>query len=190
LPRAAVAALLVVAFVGALLGTRWRAWLEPTPEDTPPTSVIGPAALFATALPDLQGKMQPIGRWQGQIVVLNFWATWCAPCRREIPAFMRVRRKFADKGVEFVGIAIDTARNVSAYVREMGLDYPTLVSDDAGMILANRAGDTSEGLPYTVILDRDGRIRTAHLGPYTEVVLEQRLRVLLDDAQQHRPKAP
>ena len=184
-----MAALVALAFVLALLGVLLRESLQPAAEDTPPASAIGPAALFATALPDLDGKVQPIGRWQGRIVVLNFWATWCAPCRREIPAFMRVRRKFADKGVEFVGIAIDTVKNVSAYAREMGLDYPILVSEDAGMVLANRAGDTSEGLPYTVIVDRDGRIRTAHLGPYTEDVLEQRLLSLLDDARQHPQKA-
>ena len=116
------------------------------------------------ALPDLAGQSQPLSQWKGRILVVNFWATWCAPCREEIPALIEVQNSLGPKGLQIVGIAIDQAERVKPYAAEMRINYPILIGELDAMDLAQQAGNQLGGLPFTVILDRSGKPVRTELG--------------------------
>ena len=125
----------------------------------------GAAEAVATAsFYDLEEKVQPLAQWKGKVLVVNFWATWCPPCRAEIPEFIRFQKQYEKQGVQFVGIAIDQKSKVQTYAKEIGMNYPVLLGDLAGIDLARRIGNTEGGLPYTVVVDRKGQIITTQLG--------------------------
>ena len=130
---------------------------------TPPPMAKADAVL-AAVLPDIQGKPQPIAQWKGKVLVVNFWATWCEPCRKEIPEFMEMQDHFRDKGVVFVGIAMDQKDRVASYSKEMGINYPVLVGDMDVLTLAGTVGNLQGALPYTVIIDSSGKIISTHFG--------------------------
>lgn len=113
----------------------------------------------AFSLPDLDDQVRKIGEWDGKVVLLNFWAPWCPPCRREIPAFMKLTKKYHDQGLAVVGVTIDTEQNAQNFVDTNGVDYPILVGGEAGVHIAKAYGNKVGALPYTVILDRQGHIR-------------------------------
>ena len=133
------------------------------------------AALLAAPLRDLEGRPRSVLEWKGQVLVCNFWATWCAPCREEIPALSRVRAKTSSKGVEIVGIAIDKVANVADFARELKIEYPILIADAGAIDLMRRLGNSAGGLPFTVVLDRVGKLAHRKLGAISEAELEARL---------------
>ncbi|WP_324780026.1 TlpA family protein disulfide reductase [Thiobacillus sedimenti] len=133
-------------------------------------------AMWQLAFPDLQGRAQPLSQWRGRVVVLNFWASWCAPCRDEIPDFVALRAQFEPHGVEFVGIAVDTAANVRQFLQQVSVSYPILIGEGAAQELARQLGDTQGALPYTIVLDRDGKVVLSHLGRLPRATLEASLR--------------
>jgi thiol-disulfide isomerase/thioredoxin len=124
----------------------------------------GSRALFAATLVDLSGKQRRLAEWQGRAVLVNFWATWCAPCREEIPLLVAARRKYGPAGVEIVGIAIDNASKVAEYSRNMAISYPVLLAEADGLDLMRHLGNSSGGLPYTVVADRRGTLVHRRLG--------------------------
>ena len=128
-------------------------------------------------LPDQNGVEQDFAQWQGKIRVINFWATWCPPCRKEMPAFYRLQTKYAGNGVQFVGISLDTADNVRKYAAKEGPVYPLLIGNIAGADLAIALGNSRQALPFTVVLDRRDHIVFRHLG----AVNEEELETLLQD---------
>jgi thiol-disulfide isomerase/thioredoxin len=121
-------------------------------------------ALFALSLPDAEGVTQQLGQWRGKVVVVNFWATWCEPCREEMPEFVRVQRELGPKGLQFVGIAVDQGDKVAAFAKELGLNYPALVGGYDAMELSRNLGNRLVALPFTIIIDRQGRIAHTQLG--------------------------
>ena len=154
---------LAAAASGALLS--WRTSTEPDAE----------AILRAARVTDLAGNQQDLLKWKGQVLVLNFWATWCEPCREEIPAFGKVRRKLLPNGVEFVGIAIDNAAKVTKFAREMSIEYPLLLAGGDGLELMRKLGNPSGGLPFTVVMDRKSTVAFRHLGALTGEKIEAQL---------------
>ncbi len=104
--------------------------------------------------------------------MLNFWATWCPPCREEIPDFMALRTQYQSRKVEFVGIAIDNAGSVAAFLRETKITYPILIGEGEAHALAQALGNASGGLPFTIVVDRAGRIVLSHLGRLPRARLE------------------
>jgi len=124
--------------------------------------------LLAIALPDTDGKEQPLGQWKGKVLVVNFWATWCAPCREEMPEFVRIQAEMAPKGLQFVGIAVDQADKVKQFAAEIELNYPALIGGYGAMELSKTLGNNLMALPFTVILDRSGRVVHTQLGPLRE----------------------
>ena len=110
------------------------------------------------SLPDLEGTQHSIDEWNGQVIMLNFWATWCPPCRREMPAFIRLYDKYKESGFVILGIAIDDAQSVRDFVDPMGVDYPVLLGEEAGIDIATAYGNRLGALPFTVIIDREGHI--------------------------------
>jgi thiol-disulfide isomerase/thioredoxin len=139
----------------------------------------GAADLLAAPFPDLSGARRTLREWQGRIVVCNFWATWCAPCREEIPMLVAVRGVFAAKGVEIVGIGIDQASKVEEFAKTYGITYPVLIADARALELMSRLGNALGGLPYTVVLDRQGAVAHRRIGVLTRAKLEEVLRGLL-----------
>jgi len=137
-----------------------------------------PATLSAElqfSFPDVKGQPQSVSQWRGKILVLNFWATWCPPCLKEIPEFMQWQQEFAAKGVQFVGIALDEQQAVADYLQESPVNYPMLVAGDAGSVLARQLGNIINAVPFTVIIDSRGQI--VHRQP-GEMRREEFLRVV------------
>jgi thiol-disulfide isomerase/thioredoxin len=128
-------------------------------------------SLFGVALPDTKGREQSIGQWKGKLLVVNFWATWCVPCREEMPEFVRAQQEFGQRGLQFVGIAIDDAAKVEAFAAELGLNYPALIGGYGAIELSRSFGNRLGALPFTIIVDRAGRINYTQLGPIKEAQL-------------------
>jgi len=133
------------------------------------------ATLSQAKVTDLLGKPRDLLAWQGKVLVLNFWATWCEPCREEIPAFMKIRQKLLQSGVEFVGIAIDQAAKVAQFAKEMQINYPLLLAGAGGLDLMRKLGNSSGGLPFTVVFDRKGRAAFRNLGALSSAKIEAQL---------------
>jgi thiol-disulfide isomerase/thioredoxin len=133
------------------------------------------AALWQLEFPDPQGKSQALSQWRGQVLVLNFWASWCAPCREEIPDFVALREQHHQKGVEFVGIAVDNAANVAQFLQTQAISYPILVGEGAAHSLSRELGNPSGALPFTIVLDRNGNVVFTHLGRVPRALLDTTL---------------
>jgi thiol-disulfide isomerase/thioredoxin len=123
------------------------------------------AALLALSLPDTHGNPQSLRQWRGKVLVVNFWATWCGPCREEMPEFVRAQRELGSKGLQFVGIAVDQRDKVVQFANELDLNYPALIGGYDAVELSKPLGNRLAALPFTVIVDREGRIAHTQLGP-------------------------
>ncbi len=110
------------------------------------------------SLPDLDGELQSIDNWNGQVIMINFWATWCPPCRREIPAFIRLYENYRDQGFVIIGIAIDDPQSVQDFIDPMDVNYPVLLGEDTGIEITTAYGNRLGVLPFTAFIDREGRI--------------------------------
>jgi len=129
------------------------------------------AVLFGVTLPDAEGREQPLAQWKGKLMVVNFWATWCVPCREEMPEFVKAQREFGDKGLQFVGIAIDQPDKVAAFANELHLNYPALIGGFGAIELSKTMGNRLGALPFTIVVDRSGRVALTQLGPMKEAKL-------------------
>ena len=128
---------------------------------------------------DLDGKPHRLSEWRGKPIVLNFWATWCPPCRDEIPLFVDLQRRY-DTRVQFIGLALEEPEPVAAFVQKYGVNYPVLVAPGAdGFALMDRYGNSRNALPFTVILNADGRVVERRAGAYRQDHLESTLRALI-----------
>ena len=137
------------------------------------------ASLLALALPDAGGREQPLGQWKGKVLIVNFWATWCAPCREEMPQFVKAQQEFGARGLQFVGIAIDQPDKVQQFAAEINLNYPALMGGYGAIELSRTLGNRVGALPFTVVLDRSGRIVHTHLGPVKQGQLDAYIAQLL-----------
>ena len=122
------------------------------------------ASLYSTRLPDAGGVETPFRDVTGKITVVNFWATWCTPCREEIPDFVKLQDEYRDRGVRFVGIAAEKVDKVPAFIKEFGINYVILVGDAAAIELSRKLGDKAGGLPFTVVVDSTGKLVHRQLG--------------------------
>ena len=122
------------------------------------------AALAGLALPDTSGKEQRLDQWRGKVIVVNFWATWCAPCREEMPEFIKAQTEYGPKGLQFVGIAVDQPDKIEEFAKEIGLNYPALVGGFGAMELSKTLGNSLMALPFTVVVDRKGQLVHTQLG--------------------------
>jgi thiol-disulfide isomerase/thioredoxin len=168
-------AVLAVAAGSALWWATRDASVPPAPETG---SQIAPGALLAASFADTRGVSHALGEFQGKILVLNFWATWCVPCREEMPAFARLQERWRDEGVQFVGLADDDPAKVDRFGRELAINYPLWVGGETVGELSRRLGNRLGVLPHTVIIDRSGQQVEGRVGPYTEEALGLKLRLI------------
>ena len=175
------AAIGVAGFFSAIFGYFIYKDIQPAAnmKGTPPleTSSLGTqaTAIFRLTLPDSGGKAQAMEQWRGKILVVNYWATWCPPCREEMPGFSRLQEQFGAKGVQFVGISIDTADKVSEFQKQTPVSYPLLIGDSGAIDSSVALGNSRQALPFTAVIDRRGTVAAIKLGRYAEADLERQL---------------
>jgi len=131
------------------------------------------------SLMDVSGQTRNVSEWQGKVLVINFWATWCPPCLEEIPHFINLQDKYGHQGLQFVGIALEGVDEVLGFANEQGINYPLLVGEQEVIKLGVKLGNRIGGLPYTVIIDRSGNINFVKKGPLSALEAEQVITSLL-----------
>jgi thiol-disulfide isomerase/thioredoxin len=145
-----------------------RAWLAPEPPRFPATSAMAPAVIPErrpeVTLADRDGKPRSLSEWNGKPQVINFWATWCAPCRREIPMLNALAADPGFAGFALIGIAIDFREDVLTFLQTTPIRYPVLIGEQDGLDAARAFGMESLGLPFTAFVDATGQIVTIHVG--------------------------
>ena len=154
------------------------------PDDaTAPTEVATDATGFVPiypefSLPDIDGVEHTLDEWDGKHRLLNFWATWCAPCRREIPLLKAFQDEQGTNGIQIIGIAVDFPEDVARYAESAEFNYPILVGQEDAMAIAETSGVDFIGMPFTMIVASDGELLNSHMGEIHEADLEHIVRVL------------
>jgi len=141
-------------------------------EPASPPAAAMPDVLPDFTLADMEGQPRSIRSWQGKSMIVNFWATWCAPCRREIPLLKKIQAEHGAEGFQIVGVAVDFREDVLKYAQDIGIDYPVLVGEQDGLDAVNKFGQGSLGFPFTVFTDNQQRIVLFHLGEIHEAQAE------------------
>lgn len=139
---------------------------------------ISAAPFYTASLVDTSGAKTQLTQYRGKIVVLNFWATWCPPCREEMPELSQLHDNYQSKNVVVLGVAIDEIAAVNAYLQTSPVTYPILLSENENMDLAMQLGNEQAVLPYTVIIDADGNVIDTFLGRISLELLEKSLQKL------------
>jgi thiol-disulfide isomerase/thioredoxin len=143
-------------------------------------AMLGLASLSVTAstqtlpdifLPDLNGDQQSLRQWQGKKLLINFWATWCAPCRKEMPDLDGWQSELKQKGLQVVGVALDNAKSVRAYLQDNPVKYPILLAPEVGTFLSAELGNRLGVLPFSVFVGRDGSVEFTHTGLITRDIV-------------------
>ncbi len=141
-----------------------RGELAPSFAEAMPLGAKIPDRLPEFSLQGRDGKPVSIKAWAGKSLVINFWATWCAPCRREIPLLESLQRSWADRGVTVIGIAVDHRDQVLAYADELKIAYPLLIGEQDALDAAAAFGVADPALPFTVFTDRRGEVVALYMG--------------------------
>lgn len=122
-------------------------------------------SLFAVTLTGLDEQPVAVAQWKGKPLIVNFWARWCGPCRTEIPELIKLRQEYRTKGLEVIGIGIeDKVEPVRDFAKAYEMDYPVLIGKDKGLELMRALGNTKMGLPFTVAIDRSGKVVVVKMG--------------------------
>ncbi len=127
--------------------------------------------LFALTLPDAGGEDIALATWRGRPLVVNFWATWCPPCVSEMPELSELQNDYGERGLQILGIGIDSTDNIRQFAEKRPMSYPLLIAGASGSELTRHFGNTSGSLPFTAVVDRDGRIRHRILGRFDNTEL-------------------
>ena len=151
-------------------------WWLTRPASRVEAPAVSAAALYAATFTDETGARQALGRYQGKLLILNFWATWCGPCREESPAFTRLQSRWAARGVQFLGLSDEEREKVARFTREVPVNYPLWVGEGATE-LGRRLGNRLGVLPFKVIVGPAGEILDAKVGAYSEADMERKIAV-------------
>ena len=163
----------IVAYAATFLVSMWggNLLLKQLSDDSSsnqPASLLlnNPAPEFI--LTDVNGVTRNSKEWNGKIVILNFWATWCPPCIKETPAFVELQEKYRPAGVQFIGIAIDKKDAVLDFMDTYGVNYPMLIGEEEAIKISKEYGNRFGALPYTVVINRQGLIHFVQRGEMTQ----------------------
>jgi peroxiredoxin len=141
-------------------------------QQDPATPTNAAIARVDFVLPDLDGQPRQFSEWDGDLVLLNFWATWCPPCKKEMPMFQERYARHAGQGFTIVAVAVDELDETRAFVEQFGIEFPVLIGQDDAIAVGREYGNRIGALPYTVVIDRDGFVRATHRGEVTEAHLD------------------
>lgn len=156
--------------VGAQL---WQKRQSETPTSKPPAEF---------SLPDLDGQMRSTAEWTGQPLLINFWASWCPPCVREIPILESVYQQYADRGLVVVGIAMEPPEDAAAWLADRPVSFPVLHGEFDAYPIAKAYGNDSGSIPFTVLVDSKGQVRQRYSGEVARERLEDHLKAVLPPA--------
>ena len=151
-----LAVALIFGVAGVWFGTRHFA---PSPAEASAVETF-----YQRTLPDAKGAPAAMSQWKGRLLVLNFWATWCAPCVEEMPELTALQKELQAKNIQILGIGIDNAANISAFAEKYQIGYPLYVAGIDGSELSRALGNQAGGLPFTVLVDASGKVRKTYLG--------------------------
>ncbi len=174
--------IIAVLIIGGGLGI-FKFLLQPYVLHSNANNQLSTQTLFAASFTDAQGQQQALSQWQGKIVIVNFWATWCPPCLEEMPELSNTQKAFKDNGVVVLGISVDDVEKISEFVKETPVSYPLFAADMDAMRLAESLGNRSGVLPYTVVINTDGSIVKSYMGRINQAILQQTLLPLLSPAK-------
>jgi len=166
---------LAIIFLGFSI---FRIFLMPSEKN-----ITSTAPLFTSIINDPEGKPQSLKQFENKIIVLNFWATWCEPCREEMPELSNFYTENSSKNVVVIGIAIDEAKAVKSYLKKTKVMYPILVDEDKGVILSKNLGNNQGILPYTVIINSNGSVQKTIFGRIHKDQLDATLKPLLQPSK-------
>lgn len=191
--------IVTIAVLAAIAGsaTYWATKEKPQPAPTPapvsshPTETVeylsykdiaaGKKPLRPVfSMPDRYNKTRNIKEWDGKIILLNFWATWCPPCRKEMPAFIELQKKYGSKGFQVIGVALDEISQVNVFANEIGVNYPLLVGSLNAAEISRAYGNSGGQLPYTVFINRKGELVAVKRGEISKQQTEKVIRKLLN----------
>lgn len=139
---------------------------------------------FAANFPNAHGKIQSLKQWQGKIIIANFWATWCSPCREEMPELSQIHSKYLNRGVMVLGIATDDSGKINEYAKNKPISYPLLAGEMDAMNLSGVLGNNKGVVPYTVIIDRNGLIVRTYFGRINSAAIDKDVSELLKEQPQ------
>jgi thiol-disulfide isomerase/thioredoxin len=171
----------LIALIAGSAGYFFSREQHATPASQPPAPSAQSAvnALMNTQFATSSGQWQTLAAWQGRVLVVNYWATWCPPCREEMPMFSALHEKYKANGVQFVGIGIDSVDKVREYQSSEKISYPLLIGTLDAMRSSQALGNTAQALPFTALINRQGQLDSVKVGKFTEAELEARLQFLL-----------
>lgn len=172
-----LAVLALVAGLSTAGGVVVHLWSRGGGAGADPAEVV--ERILAAQHADVKGETRRLGDWRGRVLIVNYWATWCAPCREEIPVFVKLQERYGDRGLQFVGIAIDQPGKVAEFAREFGINYPLLLGGVETIELVRQVGNRAGVLPYTLVIDRKGNLVSRELGGLKEDRLEGLIHPLL-----------
>lgn len=147
---------LAFAALGAFFGMKR---FEPQPPQAPAV-----ASLLSQSMVDTNGQTQPLSQWKNKALIVNFWATWCAPCVDEMPELSELQTEIAPKNIHIIGIGIDSTSNIAQFASKYKIAYPLYTSGMSGTDLSRQFGNKAGGLPFTVLIGRDGQVKKTYLG--------------------------
>jgi thiol-disulfide isomerase/thioredoxin len=145
--------------------------------------------LPAFNLPDSSDKPHDISEWRGKILIINFWATWCPPCKKEIPEFISLQNQYSAQGLQFIGVALEDKESVREYMNTVKINYPVLIAEDQGIALAFKLGDISGTVPFTVVVDQNNDIIYRHQGNFSKDQILSVIAPLLDGKKSIQAKS-
>ncbi len=128
----------------------------------------------------LDGSIYQSSQWDNKAKLINFWATWCAPCRREIPLLNKTQNIYSEMSIEIIGIAVDLFDDVVSYSKEMEFNYPVLIGEEDAIAIAEDSGIDFIGLPFTMVVTKDNEILKTHIGEIKEHHIEIITQVIQD----------
>jgi len=168
------AVLLLVSIIFMIVGMVLFQAFEASQQSEPRPEISDSTPLTSIPLTNLQGQEQLLGDWQQPIIIVNFWAPWCAPCRREVPALIEIQSQFSEQ-VQILGLALDGVENVQAFIDEHGMNYPSFLAGNRISMYNAVFGNKSGSLPFTVFLDQQRKLKYQHHGELSYEELREKI---------------